>query len=332
MADWSYKGKDGKGNETKLSGCSQTPDAKGLTWCYVKSKKCKTAKKSIVPDEKKMWKECDDCDCMGAWPYKGPTGKLPVSTNKACAETPDWKGHKWCYVVGGAKCLTAQKSAVPGEKKLWRDCADACQCVDKFKFKGKDLVGCVETPDAKGLTWCWVVGGNTCLTSKDSAIKGETRNFKECNPCNCAATWKYKGPKGKTPEKEYEGCSKTPDVKKGKWCYTVGGPACKDDKNSTVPGETREWKVCTVGEEIKNAKFLVSDDMSESLGWNPSFGSMCLMAFAGTAALGGLALLSLKRIQRGQARESQMLTSEAGETRETLMYDREERDQDNAIE
>jgi len=122
------------------------------------------------------------------------------------------------------------------------------------------------------------------------------------------SSWMYKGNKGKDPEKEFFGCAATPDWKDHNWCYVQGGAECSDAKDSETKGETRKFIECDAKAE---EKFLISQD--EPVESSSNFGTMCLAAFAGTAVLGGLALLSFKRIQRGRARENPVSVSAEGE-------------------
>jgi len=329
--DWNYKGPDGKGKEVTYHGCSATPDFKGAQWCYVKGgSQCSEAKKSDVPDEDRRWLQCDSCACMGEWTYKGPDGKGKEVTLNGCAETDDWKGHSWCYVVDSAKCATANPSKVPKETKKFIECGDACACDDgKFKYKGKEYEGCVATPDFKDHTWCYAVGGGSCTTAKKSEVKGETKMYVMCDPCQCMSSWMYKGNKGKDPEKEFFGCAATPDWKDHNWCYVQGGAECSKAKDSETKGETRKFIECDAKAE---EKFLISQD--EPVESSSNFGTMCLAAFAGTAVLGGLAFLSFKRIQRGRARENPVSASAEGgaHATETPMLVRNDLDPDYALE
>ena len=57
------------------------------------------------------------CACEEEFPYLG-------GLYHGCAETPDWPGNTWCYVIGtGVYCEAAQKSVHPGETRRWRTCS-----------------------------------------------------------------------------------------------------------------------------------------------------------------------------------------------------------------
>merc|ERR1712196_462858 len=100
---------------------------------------------------------------MASWEYQG-------EEYEGCSETPDWKGHDWCYVKGGDQCATALDSVHDGEERKYRECEEAnpCACMTSWEYKGEEYEGCSETPGWKGHRWCYVKGGDQCGIASDS--------------------------------------------------------------------------------------------------------------------------------------------------------------------
>jgi len=114
LTQWNYEG-------AVYEGCAETPDWAGHDWCYVQGgSSCPSATTSAVVGEDKKYIECSPCKCLSNWNYAG-------AMYDGCAETPDWAGHKWCYVQGGSSCASAVASAVVGEDKKYIECTDAGQ-------------------------------------------------------------------------------------------------------------------------------------------------------------------------------------------------------------
>jgi len=154
---------------------------------------------------------------------------------------------------------------------------DPCACMSSWEYSVDNVTyeGCVETPDWKGMNWCWVEGGSECSEAKDSVLDGEERKWLECegagapaaapaassssssssskdsdDPCACLKSWEYS-----LDNITYEGCVETPDWEGSTWCYVEGGKDCKKAKDSDHDGEERKWMECDAdGGDAKKAK------------------------------------------------------------------------------
>lgn len=192
----------------------------------------------------------DACDCQDSWSYKGPDWMTPEVFYQGCAETPDWEGHKWCYVKHGQSCDSAKTSTVPGEYRKYKECG-ACGCQETWSYSGAkgdddevEYQGCAETPDWSDHQWCYVNNGSACKFAKTSTIPGETRKYKKCGPCACKDVWSYTGPEGKDAKVQYQGCDETPDWEGHAWCYVNDQKKCERAKSSSIPNEKRKYKEC----------------------------------------------------------------------------------------
>lgn len=177
---WTYNGPKGDKAQVEYQGCAKTPDRKGHDWCYVNDAiSCKSANESAVKGETRKYKECDGCACQDMWSYNGPKGDKDQVNYQGCAETPDRKGHNWCYVNDADSCKSAKVSAVKGETRKYKEC-DPCACQDAWSYLGVEYQGCVETPDWKGNTWCFVNDAVSCKSAWVDPVESETRKYKLC--------------------------------------------------------------------------------------------------------------------------------------------------------
>lgn len=229
---WSWKG-------ARYSGCAKTPEYQ-KTWCYVQGgESCIQAQNiTSIPNEPKKWRNCQACNCMDAWNYKGVA-------YEGCATTPNFKESTWCYVQGGGNsCIQGQASEEPGEKKKWRTCG-VCNCMSEWNYKeqgnptAKSITyqGCATTPGFAG-KWCYVNGHQNCKVAKPSLDKAEPKFWRKCFQCSCMDSWNYKGT-------QYKGCTVPPGTTYTKpWCYVQGGPGCSQAQDSEEKGEEKKWMDC----------------------------------------------------------------------------------------
>jgi len=108
MTQWNYNG-------ASYRGCSTTPDT-SIQWCYVQGgASCNQHQDSEVDGETRKWRECDACDCMSQWNYKG-------ASYTGCSTTADGDT-PWCYVQGESNCRPYNDSLEVGDTRKWRVCA-----------------------------------------------------------------------------------------------------------------------------------------------------------------------------------------------------------------
>ena len=160
LTQWNYEG-------AVYEGCAETTDWPGHDWCYVQGSQCITASPSSVAGEDRSYRECSACNCLTQWNYQG-------AMYDGCAETPDWAGHKWCYVQGGSNCPSAVASSMEGEDRLYIECAGGT-CVSKTK-KWSDKK-CMKKCDGKGSNtcnfYCFKYCTDTCACNADADCKDD---------------------------------------------------------------------------------------------------------------------------------------------------------------
>lgn len=108
------------------------------------------------------------CACQAKFPYLG-------GMYEGCAETPDWPGNTWCYIVGPNEyCSIGQKSIHRTETRMWRVCSTnenekeldsdeavwtSCSVSQKYIFSG--MINKTYEPCFEGYT------GPLCLGCKE---------------------------------------------------------------------------------------------------------------------------------------------------------------------
>eukprot|EP00929_Paragymnodinium_shiwhaense_P113623 TRINITY_DN81904_c0_g1_i1.p1 TRINITY_DN81904_c0_g1~~TRINITY_DN81904_c0_g1_i1.p1 ORF type:complete len:669 (+),score=213.06 TRINITY_DN81904_c0_g1_i1:198-2204(+) len=222
--------------------------------------------------------EEDPCRCMEQWLYL----KDHV-TYAGCVETPDWPGHTWCYVKGGASCPTAKDSLVAGETRKFRECqapptpeniakeeAAAGKMVPKpgrgpgytsKKGTKPDLKAAQNILKAGAIAEAEDLPAQRKLTMskamhKDELQKRIVKAAQEvlADACRCMDEWTH-GP----DKKPYQGCAETADWPGHTWCYVQGGPVCTSALPSREPNDPRRFKECKAKQENDVLPHLIAD-------------------------------------------------------------------------
>ena len=149
-------------------GCSQTPDYKDSSWCFVQGgSKCPEGKDSNHDGETCLW-----CDATKGSNHDGWTRKRRDCENSACLDAFENEGKmvfafiSRCCVQGGSCRSESMGSNFDGETRKWRGC-DHCACMDALEV---------------------------------STLEGETRKWRDCDNCACMDTYEFEG-------KTFNGCS-----------------------------------------------------------------------------------------------------------------------------
>jgi len=155
---------------------------------------------------------------------------------------PDWRTHpNEMSPKSRTSLLIAVLACLPSSSA-----ADPCDCIEgpwtyrstiganeNQTFEG----GCVVTNDWH-VNWCYVKD-NSCIHSMVSIIPGETRNYKQCSPCNC------RGEAGCQYDAEY-----------GAWCYTQGSKYFCDSSDDSQEGNANDWRNCDPCQCMKNWNYM----------------------------------------------------------------------------
>jgi len=256
-------------------GCAETGHTNA--WCYVQGG-CYNSQPSSYPKESREYLDCHEYDCQKHWSWWPGGEKHFYDGNSTNAVAKGFVHHSgcadgWCYIQGdgGYPGRPSEEYSKWVDNKYWKNC-DACDCRQTFqdsnpKYDHKTHHGCAHTGtwtencdlgEECDKTWCFVEGD--CESGGASSNKNESMHWKQCDQCQCYATWDYQLNSSEfTLQNNCDGTSDW-DLGETHWCYVQGVMCNKEPDPSSFKDEDRFWRECVREDEsCKAAKMAFKD-------------------------------------------------------------------------